>query len=101
MVLPPHSDENGTTIQHPDICPPYEDEISSTKHKQPVSESGKYDWSQELQGLILSSFYWVIIVSNNKFDLFLFTMVILEILNMMNFFKHLSPNFTFNFLCIF
>lgn len=67
MVLPPHSHENGTTIQHPDVCPPYEDDISSEKHKQPgnFDPSGKYDWSQELQGLILSSFYWVII--NNAF----------------------------------
>lgn len=63
MVSPPHADKNGTTIEHPDICPPYEDEIISTKQMQPINfdTSRKYDWSQELQGLILSSFYWVMI----------------------------------------
>lgn len=67
MVLPPHANENGTTIEHPDVCPPYEDEINSTDHKQPIisDSSGKYDWSQELQGLILSSFYWVM---NKRFS---------------------------------
>lgn len=61
MVLPPHADKNGTTIEHPDVCPPYEDEITSTKQNQPINfeTTGKYEWSQELQGLILSSFYWV------------------------------------------
>lgn len=64
MVIPPHADENGTTIQHPDVCPPYEDELTTGNHKQSIvsATSGKYDWSQELQGLILSSFYWVIII---------------------------------------
>lgn len=59
MVEPPHA----TNKRHPDVCPLYEDEINSTDPKHPVfSPSGdKYDWSQELQGLILSSFYWVMI----------------------------------------
>lgn len=62
MVVPPHANGNGTTIQHPDICPPYDDEFTSD-HKHPIASdsTGKYDWSQELQGLILSSFYWVTI----------------------------------------
>lgn len=60
MVIRPHHG-NGTTIQHPDVCPPYDDEISFD-HKQPISSdfNERYNWSQELQGLILSSFYWVI-----------------------------------------
>lgn len=61
MVVPPHIIEDNSTKHHPDICPPYDNEITS--HHKPSNSfdsTGKYDWSQELQGLILSSFYWVI-----------------------------------------
>lgn len=78
MVVPPHADKNGSTIEHPDVCPPYDDEITSgQKHPIPSNSTEKYDWSQELQGLILSSFYWVM----NE-----------------NFYKHLSLHFKYFFI---
>lgn len=60
MVIPPHTPENGN--KHDDVCPPYDDE-DIFDHKLPNStiSAEKFNWSQELQGLILSSFYWVII----------------------------------------
>lgn len=64
MVSLPHAHENGSIIANPDICPPYEDELAAIKNDQPIptviSVTGeeRYDWSQELQGLILSAFYW-------------------------------------------
>lgn len=63
MVSLPHAHENGSIINHKDVCPPYEDELIAIQNDQPiptvVSVTGeRYDWSQELQGLILSSFYW-------------------------------------------
>lgn len=64
MVYNPHAHENGSVISNPDVCPPYEDEeIITYANVQPISTIEpatieKFDWSQELQGLILSSFYW-------------------------------------------
>lgn len=62
MVLQPHAHENGSIIENPDVCPPYEDEIFAVQNDQLIPSvlsvtTEKYDWSQELQGLILSSFY--------------------------------------------
>lgn len=67
MVSVPHAHENGSIITNEDVCPPYEDELNAMHNDQPIptliSVTGeKYDWSQELQGLILSSFYWGYIV---------------------------------------
>lgn len=69
MVLQPHAHKNGSIIEHDDICPPYEDEINTTQavSSMPTVISttiGKYDWSQQLQGVILSSFYWGYILTH-------------------------------------
>lgn len=66
MVLMPHTSENGSVIENPDICPPYADELvigndGSTTTPRPIINpifEEKYDWSQTLQGVILSAFYW-------------------------------------------
>lgn len=69
MVYVPHAHENGSIITNEDVCPPYEDELNAINNDQPIptliSVTGeKYDWNQELQGLILSSFYWGYIVTH-------------------------------------
>lgn len=70
MVMQPHANDNGTIISDPDICPPFEDELSGEGDDQqavsvhPVTNIDRYDWSQSLQGLILSSFYWGYIVTH-------------------------------------
>lgn len=63
MVTVPHSKENGSIINNPDVCPLYDDEIQAINENQPlptrVTVTGeRYDWSQPLQGIILSAFYW-------------------------------------------
>lgn len=69
MVTQPHASSNGTIITSPDICPPFDDELSIDEFKQSVSVNSisaieRFDWSQSLQGLILSSFYWGYIVTH-------------------------------------
>ncbi|XP_031618756.1 putative inorganic phosphate cotransporter isoform X2 [Contarinia nasturtii] len=63
MVYNPHAHENGSVIENPDVCPPYEDELIAIENDQPIPtvvsiSTERYDWSQELQGVILSAFYW-------------------------------------------
>lgn len=68
MVMQPHASDNGTIISDPDICPPFEEELSGAGDEavsvHPVTNIDRYDWSQSLQGLILSSFYWGYIVTH-------------------------------------
>ena len=69
MVQPPHAHENGSIISNADICPPYEDELDAIEDDKPIPSiasviSEPYDWSQELQGLILSAFYWGYILTH-------------------------------------
>lgn len=69
MVQPPHAHENGSIISDPDICPPYEDELDAIEDDKPIPSiasviTERYDWSQELQGLILSAFYWGYILTH-------------------------------------
>lgn len=68
MVSLPHAHDNGSIISNPDVCPPYDDEIIAIKNDQQIPTIGsnieRYDWSQELQGLILSSFYWGYILTH-------------------------------------
>jgi ACS family sodium-dependent inorganic phosphate cotransporter len=42
-----------------DICPPTDEDLITDD-----SMGGEYEWSEELQGLILSSFYFGFIVTN-------------------------------------
>lgn len=70
MVQMPHANINGTH-DNPDVCPPYEDETTNERIEEvtlrPQSyagDDGKYDWSQPLQGVILSSFYWGYILTH-------------------------------------
>lgn len=68
MVLQPHANENGTINQNSNICPLFEDEVAS-QNDSPIpmvsfDTTNKYDWSQQLQGLILSSFYWGYILTH-------------------------------------
>lgn len=69
MVTAPHAHENGSIIENPDICPPYEDELIAIDKDEPIPTiismtTDKYYWSQELQGLILSAFYWGYILTH-------------------------------------
>jgi len=70
MVIQPHSTENGTLIDNPDVCPLFEDEIVTPDNQHQIGVTAapimddKYDWSQELQGLILSAFYWGYILTH-------------------------------------
>lgn len=61
--------ETGTVIENDDICPPYEEELIAIENNQPIPtvvsvSTERYDWSQELQGIILSAFYWGYICSH-------------------------------------
>lgn len=67
MVVRPNTNHNGTVVGGPGVCPIFDDEratmlSNSTAHL--VDNAGRYDWSQSLQGLILSAFYWGYIVTH-------------------------------------
>lgn len=69
MVTAPHAHENGSIIENSEICPAYDDELLAIDNDEPIPTiismtSDKYEWSQELQGLILSAFYWGYILTH-------------------------------------
>lgn len=69
MVVRPNTNHNGTVAGGPGVCPLFDDEKPTISANGTVSaaimdNTGRYEWSQELQGLILSAFYWGYIVSH-------------------------------------
>lgn len=70
MVVRPNTNNNGSVINAPGVCPMFDDEkpITSSNGSSSaaalVDNTGRYEWSQELQGLILSAFYWGYIVTH-------------------------------------
>lgn len=69
MVVRPNTNDNGTVIGGPGVCPIFDDEKpamtgNGSSIAALVDNSGRYDWSQELQGLILSAFYWGYIITH-------------------------------------
>lgn len=69
MVVRPNTNHNGSIVSGPGVCPMFDDEKpimsdNSSSVAALVNNSGRYDWSQELQGLILSAFYWGYILTH-------------------------------------
>lgn len=69
MVQLPHAHENGSIVEDPNICPRFDDEIDPIDNQESTTttmpmDADRYDWSQELQGLILSAFYWGYILTH-------------------------------------
>ncbi|KAL1130665.1 hypothetical protein AAG570_011907 [Ranatra chinensis] len=63
MVIP-RTQNTSTGVVDPDSCPYDEDVYQPNSTSHHVFETGEFDWDEETQGLILSSFYWGYIITH-------------------------------------